>query len=442
MYKKTYDYGHYLERLFPDEKRDIKHSVKSITFIVTEDCSMRCTYCYQHNKSSNHMNFETAKTFIDYLLSGEKGFDSYIDSKNCLGCILDFIGGEPFLEIELIDQIVDYFREQTFKLHHPWATNFRISISSNGLAYFDPKVQKFIEKNKDVLSLNISIDGNKKLHDKCRIDTEGNPTYDRAMAAMNHYVNYYHGYRNSKLTIAPDNVNYLADAIVEMINNGYQDINLNCTYEKGWEPHHATILYYELKKISDYLLKNNLEDKIFLSILDPTFGHSLPEDYLTKQCGGTGLMIAVNWKGEIFPCQRYAENSLGSNQIPYTIGNLNDGIATNPIELERVKCLDCINRRTESTDECFYCPIASGCGECSAYNYEIYGTPDKKATFICITHKARVLAISYLQNMTHQKNNNVDLYELTIPKKWALEVVPEEEYEMLLKISRGGEKID
>lgn len=57
------------------------------------------------------MNFETAKTFIDYLLSGKKGFDSYIDSKNCLGCILDFIGGEPFLEIELIDQIVDYFRE-------------------------------------------------------------------------------------------------------------------------------------------------------------------------------------------------------------------------------------------------------------------------------------------------------------------------------------------
>ena len=44
--------------------------------------------------------------------------------------------------------------------------------------------------------------------------------------------------------------------------------------------------------------------------------------------------------------------------------------------------------------------------------------------------------------MTHQKNNNVDLYELTIPKKWALEIVPEEEYEMLLKISRGGEKID
>lgn len=257
-------------------------------------------------------------------------------------------------------------------------------------------MQKFIEKNKDVLSLNISIDGNKTLHDKCRIDTEGNPTYDRAMAAMNHYVNYYHGYRNSKLTIAPDNVNYLADAVIEMINNGYQDINLNCTYEKGWEPHHATTLYYELKKISDYLLKNNLEDKIFLSILDPTFGHALPEDHLIKWCGGTGLMIAVNWKGEIFPCQRYAENSLGNNQIPYTIGNLNDGIGVNPIELERIKCLDCINRRTESTDECFYCPIASGCGECSAYNYEIYGTPNKKTTFICITHKARVLAISYL----------------------------------------------
>ncbi len=437
MYRKTYEYGQYLDYLYPDERKDIKHGVKSITFIVTEDCSMRCSYCYQHNKSSNHMTFDVAKKFIDYLLSGEKGFDSYVDSKNCLGCILDFIGGEPFLEVDLMDQIVDYFREQTFKLHHPWATRFRISISSNGLAYFNPKVQKFIEKNKDILSLNISIDGNKELHDKCRIDTEGNPTYDKAMAAMNHYVEYYQGYRNSKLTIAPSNVDYLANAVIEMIGNGYEEINLNCTYEKGWEPHHATILYYELKKISDYLLENNLENKIFLSILDPTFGHALPEEDLTKWCGGTGLMIAINWKGEIFPCQRYAENSLGNNQPPYTIGNLADGIAINPIEQDRVKCLDCINRRTESTDECFYCPIASGCGECSAYNYEIYGTPDRKTTFSCVTHKARVMAISYLQNMTHQKNNNADLYELTIPKEWALEIIPEEEYEMLLKISKG-----
>lgn len=435
--KKNYQFNEQLESFFPDIITDIKHGVKSITFIVTEDCSMRCTYCYQHNKSSNHMTFDVAKRFIDYLLLGEKNFDIYIDSKNCLGCILEFIGGEPFLEIDLIDQIVDYFREQTFKLKHPWATKFRISISSNGLAYFEPKVQKFIEKNNDVLSLNISIDGNKKLHDKCRIDIEGNPTYDRAMAAMDHYVNYYHGYRNSKLTIAPENVNYLYDAIISMINHGYDDIHLNCVYEKGWELCHATTLYYELKKISDYLLKNDLEDKIFLSILDPTFGHALSEDNLTKWCGGTGLMIAVNWKGEIFPCQRYAENSLGNNQVPYTIGNLDDGIAVNPIEQERVKCLDCINRRTESTDECFYCPIASGCGECSAYNYEIYGTPDKKTTFSCVMHKARVLAISYLQNLKHKKQSIEQLYELTIPKKWALEIIPETEYNMLIDLSKG-----
>lgn len=438
MQKKSYEFGEYLERLYPDYNRDIKLTTKDITFIVTEECSMRCTYCYQHDKSSNHMNFETAKKFIDYILSGEKNFNSYIDSKNSLGCILDFIGGEPFLEIDLIDQIVDYFREQTFKLNHPWATKFKINIASNGLAYFEPKVQEFIRKNNDMLSLSISIDGNKELHDKCRIDVNGDPTYERAMAAMNHYVTHFHGYRGSKLTIAPANVNYLYDAVIDMINNGYEEINLNCVYEKGWEPSHATTLYYELKKISDYLLEHDLEDKIYLSILNDLHGQPIPEEDNNTWCGGTGLMIALDWQGNIFPCMRYAQNSVGKNRPLYTIGNLDDGIAINPIEKERTENLDLITRRTQCSDECFECPIAGGCGGCSAYNYEIYGTPDKKTTFSCIMHKARALAISYLANMKYKKNNSRDFYELTIPKEWALEIIPESEYEMLKNISKGG----
>ena len=58
-------------------------------------------------------------------------------------------------------------------------------------------------------------------------------------------------------------------------------------------------------------------------------------------------------------------------------------------------CLHCTTRRSESTDECFYCPIADGCATCTAYDYQTSGLPVKRATYSCIMHKARALANAY-----------------------------------------------
>ena len=122
------------------------------------------------------MSFEVAKLLIDKLLSGEGGVGDYLGISPAI--ILDFIGGEPFLEVELIDQIVDYFRLRTMELNHPWANKFCISICSNGVLYKDPKVQAFLQKNRDILSFNVTVDGTKKLHDSCRIFPDGSPSYD------------------------------------------------------------------------------------------------------------------------------------------------------------------------------------------------------------------------------------------------------------------------
>ena len=70
-------------------------------------------------------------------------------------------------------------------------------------------------------------------------------------------------------------------------------------------------------------------------------------------------------------------------------------------EINNYNKLEQITRRSQSTDECYNCPIASGCSWCSAYNYEIYGTPNKRTTFICPMHKARVLANIYYWNKTY-----------------------------------------
>jgi radical SAM peptide maturase (CXXX-repeat target family) len=226
---------------------------------------------------------------------------------------------------------VDYFQEATIREDHPWQYYFKVSISSNGTLYFNQSVQDFIKKHKQHLSYSISVDGNKKLHDACRVFPDGSGSYDMAIAAVHHYRDVWKGYMGSKVTISPDNVRYTAEAIIGLIESDYCDIAANCVFEKGWTEEHATIFYYELKKLADYLLDNNLFEKIKISFFDYRLFCPKSKDDAQNWCGGNGRMIAVDYKGDIFPCVRYMESSLGEAAPPLIIGNTKTGIAQTDI---------------------------------------------------------------------------------------------------------------
>ena len=76
---------------------------RTITFQITDDCNLCCSYCYQINKGHHKMPFEVAKKFIDKLLNNNDLIENYMQSIDSPGVILEFIGGEPLLEIDLID---------------------------------------------------------------------------------------------------------------------------------------------------------------------------------------------------------------------------------------------------------------------------------------------------------------------------------------------------
>ena len=151
-------------------------------------------------------------------------------------------------------------------------------------------------------------------------------------------------------------------------------------------------------------------------------------------------MIACDWDGEIYPCIRYMEMSLGDDQPKLPIGNVDDGLIQSPEHLKNLQCLQCIDRRTQSTDECFYCPIGEGCSWCSAWNYQLYGTADKRCTRICPTHKARSMFNVYFWNKYYLKNNMKKYMEMNIPEEWALEIIPVEEYNMLKDLERKAKE--
>lgn len=394
-------YNDYIARLYGNNKR-----VEQISFQVTENCCMKCTYCYQHNKSTKTMNFEQAKNFIDKLFNDEYIF---ITKEKTRGLILEFIGGEPFLEIDLITQIIDYYFEQAILKNHPWLYNTCISICSNGLLYFNDKVQSLFQKYSDLISFTISIDGNKELHDKCRIDAEGKGTYDRALKAVQHYRKTYNKTMGSKMTLSPENISYLYDSIISLYQNGYHHIMGNCVFEDVWELSHAHILYNELIKIADYLIDNNLYNDFQFDMFQEDIGIPMSENDNDNCCGGTLRYkcngLAINPEGDFYLCLRYMPSSLNNKQIPLNIGSINNGIGSNETEQQNITLLSNITRRTQSSDECFYCPVASGCRWCSGYNYEVFGTPNKRTTFICWMHKARVLANVYYWNKLYKKLN-------------------------------------
>lgn len=334
--------------------------VHNFTFQTTESCSLQCTYCYQFNKSPMNMKFETAKEFIDKLLNNEYG---YINRYNSPAIIIEFIGGEPLLQINLTRKIYEYFLMRCYELQHPWFTMHRLSICSNGLQYFDPNVQAFFRDYSHQISFNISIDGNKALHDACRIQPTGEGSYDVAMTALNHYNRTYSKERNSKMTLAPANISYLFDSVVDFIQHGMTNINLNCVFEEGWTVETAKVEYEQLKKLADYLIDNDLEH-LYVAIFRET-----PEGPMDKysdgnHCGGLGSMLAMRPNGQFYPCIRYMPTSVGDNVKDLCIGTVQDGMVGREEDSEILQMMDNITRRSQSNDICYDCPIGNSCAWC------------------------------------------------------------------------------
>lgn len=411
-------------RLYPEENKESKE----ITLQVTDGCNMACTYCYQHNKAHHQISLSDIKTFIDKLLNNEY---PEVSTKNTGEIYISFIGGEPFLAIDLINDTWEYLLKRLIKLNHPWLFHTRFSICTNGLLYTTPKVQAFMQKYHRFGEVTFSIDGNKQLHDACRVDLGNNGTYDRAVTAMQNYVKLSGAMPSTKMTLSPDNIAFTKDAIVNLINLGYKHIYLNCIFEEGWNYFHARILYNQLKELSDYLIDNNLYKFIYISMFDDANSFKpLPEEQNDNFCGGVaGKALAIDWQGKFFPCLRYMESSLNGKQEPLDYGDIWGGYLCTKEQQEHYELLSNITRRSQSTDKCFYCPIAAGCGWCSGYCYERNGTPNKRTTFTCEMHQARALANFYYWNKIYQKEKIDKKFINYVPKDWALNIIDEKEWE-------------
>lgn len=363
---------------------------KSITFIVTKDCQLACGYCYLVGKNNKErMSFELAKEAIDYILNHRDIFKEE-------SVVFDFIGGEPFLEINLIDNICDYIKNSLYQSNHPWFNSYRFSFTTNGLNYGSDKVQKYIAKNFNHLSICITIDGTQKKHDINRIyKVTGKGSYEDVVKNIPLWVEQFKDCR-TKVTISSPDIPYIKESVLHIYDLGIHTVDINCVYENVWNEGDDILFENQLMLLADIIINNNLYKDHVCSFFSEMIGKSEPSD--SNWCG-TGKMLSIDAAGNFYPCTRFASYSL-RNKKPVIIGNVKEGI--DPNKLRPFLTLD---RKTQSPEKCLNCEVANGCAWCQGENYDTAETDTiyQRATAICLMHKARVRANNYYWNKLYRK---------------------------------------
>lgn len=371
------------------------------------------------------MSIETARKIIDNLVSTLNNEEGFLN-KYQKAIIVDFIGGEPLLYPNLIDQILEYLFYKTYQVRPDILPYIRASMSTNGLTFMNKDVQELFRKWRGVLEVSVSLDGVKELHDAHRKDANGNGSFDRAYQAFKKGKEL--GFYNCKMTFVPESFPYLSDSIKFMVEEGLAGIFCNCAYEPIYTTKDAHELYIQLKDVGDYLIKNKCD--VWISILDWT---ALGEKSLdtNNYCGGTRNMIAFAPDGRAYPCLRFCPISIGEEKASKVqIGDLK-GVWRTKEQIKVKDYLAEITAQSQSSIECTKCPISTGCGWCSGYNYEVTGDPNKRVTNICNAHKARVLGKVYYYNKRSIELGDLEPFKNNVPLEWMEQILSKEEIQEL-----------
>lgn len=368
---------------------------KNITFIVTKDCQLACKYCYLVGKNEKErMSWAVAKQAIDYILNHEEDFQEE-------SVIWDFIGGEPFLEIDLIDKICDYIKVEMFRRNHHWFNSYRFSFSTNGINYHEEKVQRFIAKNHDHLSIGITIDGTRKKHDLNRIWKGNGKEKGSYVDVVRNIPLWLEQFPNAgtKVTISSADIPYIKESVLHLYSLGIHEVNINVVFEDVWSEGDDILFENQLIELADDIIDGEYYKNYACSFYTESMGKPMDCMLENQNWCGAGKMLSVDAVGNFYPCTRFAQYSLRDKKA-WIIGNIHEGIDKN-----KLRPFLTLDRCTQSSQECIDCEVASGCAWCQGENYDAADTPTiyQRSTAICKMHKARVRANNYYWNKLYRK---------------------------------------
>jgi radical SAM protein with 4Fe4S-binding SPASM domain len=362
------------------------------------------------------MSWETAKKYIDLIFEDAKELHLLeIEEYNALEHrkIFEFIGGEPLIESELVFKCMDYILEKWRALPdpHPWKymlwecpnckaahgniPGIRFHIQSNGIALSDPKIrEKLLTYDANFISLAVTVDGPKHIHDMCRVDKNGNPSYDRVMESWSFLKqNFPVTVFSTKSTIAHENLELIPEIIKYCYEFGFKEVYQNCVFENVWVEGDHFVLFDKLCETADYLIDGEKYKEIYVRWFD--YHIFQKSSFEGKWCGAGKYMDACDFSGTVYPCLRFKHTD-NPERAAITVGSL-DNWPSKKYREEVYKKMEHDHEKIKSVLglDCKSCPASMLCSDCCALSYNETGESGLRTPWICPMHKAVVIANVY-----------------------------------------------
>ena len=347
--------------------------VKAMCLNIAHDCNLRCKYCFastgDFGKGRKLMTFETGKKAIDFML------EKSLDRKNLE---LDFFGGEPLMNFDVVKQIVEYARSKEAE----YDKKFRFTITTNGLLLDDDKME-FI--NKEMSNVVLSIDGRKSVNDYMRIRVDGSGCYDKIMPAFKKLVSlrgdkeYY-----VRGTFTKHNLDF-ADDVFDLYNNGFDQISVEPVVCEATEDYAITekelpAIFKEYENLAERILENERKGgkfNFFHFMLDLDQGPCAIKRL--RGCGCGNDYVAVTPDGDIYPCHQF----VGIEE--FKMGNIDEGTFNTEIKSYFSKTHVYTKPECKKCWAKFYCS-----GGCNANNFQYAGDVHNVHKLSCQLMKKRL----------------------------------------------------
>ena len=347
--------------------------VKALCLHIAHDCNLACQYCFaeegEYHGRRALMSFEVGKKALDFLVA---------HSGNRVNLEVDFFGGEPLMNWQVVKDLVAYGRS----LEEPNNKKFRFTLTTNGVLLNDD-ILEFA--NKEMANIVLSIDGRKEVHDRMRPFRGGQGSYDLIVpkflkvAESRDQMNYY-----VRGTFTHNNLDFAND-VLHLADLGFQQISVEPVVAKPEDSYAITeadlpVLKEEYDRLAAEMIRRRREGKrfnFFHFMIDLEGGPCVAKRL--SGCGSGTEYLAVTPWGDFYPCHQFVGNE------KFLMGNVDDGIVREDIR-DEFKC--CNVYAKEKCRKCFakfYCS-----GGCAANSYNFHGSITDAYDVGCELQRKRV----------------------------------------------------
>lgn len=350
-----------------------KTVVKALCLHIAHDCNLKCRYCFaeegEYHGKRALMPFEIGKAALDFLIANSGG------RRNLE---VDFFGGEPTLNFQVVRDLVAYGREQE-KIYDK---KFRFTLTTNGVL-LNKEIMEFA--NREMANVVLSIDGRKEVNDKMRPFGNGSGSYDlivpkfKEFAESRNQTNYY-----VRGTFTHFNTDFSKD-VLHLADLGFKQISIEPVVAQEEDDYaireeDLPVLFEEYDFLAAEMVRRQKqgEDFNFFHFMIDLEGGPCVAKRLSGCGSGTEYLAVTPW-GDLYPCHQFVGNE------KFLMGNVKDGITNTAIQDEFKSCNVYAKEKCRTCFARFYCS-----GGCAANAFNFHGDIKEAYDIGCALQKKRV----------------------------------------------------